>query len=205
MKSLFLADALAFAARLWSGASVRAQSADSLGSEQRVYVANHSSHLDFIVLWAALPPDLCRVTRPVAARDYWQKTALRRFLAIEIYRAILIEREHISQSNNPIEQIAAEMGQDSLILFPEGTRGNGEGIGVFKSGIYHLLTKKPGLQCVPVYIENLNRVLPKGEILPVPLLCSIAMGAPLRRGADEPKRAFLERLRGAVVALKDGN
>ncbi len=202
MKTAFLADALAFLARLWSGASVRLQSADALGETQRVYVANHSSHLDFIVLWAALPPKLRRVTRPVAAADYWQKTALRRFLALEIYRAILIERENISHSNNPIAQILAEMGSDSLILFPEGTRGDGKEIGSFKSGIYHLLSKKPEVPCVPVYLENLNRVLPKGEVLPIPLLCSLTLGAPLQLGEDEPKRAFLERLRGEVLALK---
>lgn len=204
MKAAFLADVLAVLARLWSGANVRLQNAEALGNEQRVYVANHSSHLDFIVLWAALPPELRRVTRPVAAKDYWQKTRLRRFLALEIYRAILIDRE-LSLHSNPIAQIRAEMGDDSLILFPEGTRGGGEEIGSFKSGIFHLLRDSPDLMCVPVYLENLNRVLPKGEILPLPLLCSLTMGAPLQIEAGEPKRAFLERLRGAVLALKAEN
>jgi 1-acyl-sn-glycerol-3-phosphate acyltransferase len=173
-------------------------------TRQRVYVANHSSHLDFIVLWSALPPHLRRVTRPVAARDYWQKTALRRYLALKIYKAILIERERVSASNNPIELVAHEMANEySIIIFPEGTRGSGDEIGQFKSGIYRLLQAKPHLECVPVYIEDLNRVLPKGEFLPLPLLSSLSLGAPIRLEENEDKRTFLTRLRDSVVALKE--
>lgn len=204
MNPEFVGDVLAFAARLVSGATMREVGAGALGLEQRVYVSNHSSHLDFIVLWAALPSSLRRVTRPVAARDYWDKSALRRYLAVEVYHAILIERDHISSHNNPVDVIASEMGEAwSIILFPEGTRGKGDEIGDFKSGIYHLSHRKPDLQCVPVYLENLNRVLPKGEILPLPILSSISLGAPLRLQEDEKKSDFLCRLRAAVIALKN--
>lgn len=204
MKTEWLADLLALVARLVSGASVRLESPRALGEGQRVYVANHSSHLDFIVLWAALPTNLRRQTRPVAAKDYWEKTALRRYLSLRIYRAILIEREHVSAHNNPIDQIADAMGEgDSVILFPEGTRGTGEEIGAFKSGIYHLAHRKPELECVPVYLENLNRVLPKGEFLPLPILSRIALGEPIQLEDGESKTAFLERLRAAVLALGD--
>ena len=203
MNAQRIADALALAARLVSGASVHLMDENALGETQRVYVANHSSHLDFIVLWAALPTSLRRVTRPVAAKDYWDKTAFRRYLAVNIYRAILIDRENISASNNPIDLIAEEMGDTfSVILFPEGTRGEGNEVGAFKSGVYHLAEKKPGIECVPVYLQNLNRVLPKGEILPVPLLSSIALGAPLQLGEAESRSEFMQRLRDAVVALK---
>jgi 1-acyl-sn-glycerol-3-phosphate acyltransferase len=206
MNRLFLADALAWGARAFSGATLRlAQPGATLGapSQQRVYVANHSSHLDFIVLWSALPPALRRVTRPVAAGDYWMKSAARRFLALEIYRAILIDRGHVSAHNNPIDLIAREMGRDSIIIFPEGTRGAGEEVAPFKSGVFHLLSKMPHLECVPVYIENLNRVLPKGEFLPLPLLSSLSVGAPVRLEAGEAKADFLRRLRQAVVDLKE--
>lgn len=206
MRAHFVADLLAFGARLFCGATLRVADAGlleaSCAAQQRVYLANHSSHLDFIVIWAALPAPLRHVTRPVAAKDYWEKSALRRYLAVEVYRAILIEREAISAHHNPIDLIAAEMGADSLILFPEGTRGRGNEMAPFKSGIYHLATKKPGLECVPVYLENLNRVLPKGEILPLPLLSSVSMGAPLFLEEGERKTAFLARLQAAVVNLK---
>ena len=207
MTEHLVADGLALLARGFSGATVRGTVSGWKPSEtspQRVYVANHSSHLDFIVLWSALPPHLRRVTRPVAAADYWSKSALRLHLAKKVYRAILIERENISAHNNPIEIIAREMGErDSIILFPEGTRGAGDQVGAFKSGVFHLLRQKPHLECVPVYIENLGRVLPKGEILPLPLLSSISLGAPIYFQAGEHKAEFLNRLRDAVVALKE--
>ncbi len=204
MNAQRLADLLAILARLFCGATLHVvDEAAPFDTGQRVYVPNHSSHLDFVVLWSALPRKLRRVTRPIAARDYWQKTALRHFLSVHVYRAILIEREHVSAHANPIEQIMGEMGDDSLILFPEGTRGDGETIGAFKSGVYHLAQRKPHLQFVPVYIENLNRVLPKGEILPLPLLSSITLGVPLHLEEGESKTEFLTRLREAVVALKE--
>ncbi len=199
----WLADLLAFLARLVSGASLRQAHPAALGESQRVYIANHSSHLDFIVLWSALPRSLRRVTRPVAAKDYWMKTAWRRYVSLHVYRAILIERDNVAAHNNPIDFIAREMGDDySIIIFPEGTRGEGNEIGSFKGGIYHLVSKKPELCCVPVYLENLNRVLPKGEILPLPILSSITMGEPLQLNEDEKKSDFVQRLREAVVALK---
>ena len=202
-----VADVLALGARLFCGATVRVAEETLLDAhsagQQRVYLANHSSHLDFIVIWAALPTPLRRVTRPVAAHDYWSKTALRRYLATQVYRAILIEREHVSAANNPIEQMIAAMGEEfSLILFPEGTRGRGGEVGEFKSGIYHLAHHRPGLKCVPVYLENLNRILPKGEVLPLPLLSSVSLGTPMQLQDGEKKSAFLLRLREAVSALK---
>ncbi len=205
----FVANTLALLARLVSGATVRVVDADEEflnPNTQRVYVANHSSHLDFIVLWSALPDSLRRVTRPVAAKDFWDKNALRRYLAVRIYRAVLIERDHISSHNNPVEKMIEAMGDHfSIVLFPEGTRGTGDKIDEFKSGIFHLVSKKPHLQCVPVYIENLNRVLPKGEVLPLPLLSSITLGAPLQLQENETKHDFLQRLREAIIVLKEAH
>ena len=40
-------------------------------SKQRVYYANHCSHGDFVLIWAALPDALRQHTRPVAGADYW--------------------------------------------------------------------------------------------------------------------------------------
>lgn len=203
----FVADLLALLARVVSGAGVQFSDESvptALAQKQRVYIANHSSHLDFIVLWSALPTPLRRVTRPVAAKEYWEANTWRRYLATQIYDAILIDREHVSLHNNPIEIVAQAMGEvSSIILFPEGTRGSGEEIGSFKSGIYHLVCKKPHLECVPVYLENLNRVLPKGEILPLPLLSSLRFGVPVHLEEGESKPEFLSRLREAVVALKE--
>ena len=88
-----------------------------------------------------------------------------------------------------------------MIIFPEGTRSSNPEPQRFKSGLFHLANDRPTVEFVPVYLENLNRILPKGEILPVPLLGSVTIGAPIRLEAEETKEGFLERARQAVWNL----
>jgi 1-acyl-sn-glycerol-3-phosphate acyltransferase len=170
---------------------------------RRIYFANHTSNLDFVLLWASLPSAIRRQARPVAAHDYWTSNALRQWLAGKVFRAVLIERKNVTRENNPLApMVAALAAGDSLIIFPEGGRTASGELGPFKSGIYHLAREVAGVELIPVYIDNLNRVLPKGEFLPVPILCSVHFGAPLQLEPGELKAAFLERARSAVLQLK---
>jgi len=197
-----MAALLAGVARFLSGASIRWMDV-APDLRQRIYFANHTSHLDAVVLWSALPPTIRALTRPVAARSYWIRTQLRRYLSERVFHAILIEREGITRDTNPLPLILQEMGDRySLILFPEGKRNPGPEVGDFKSGLFHLCRARPDLELVPAYIDNLNRVLPKGEFLPVPLLSGISFGPPLRLMDGEPKAEFLARAREAVCHLK---
>lgn len=168
-------------------------------SRQRIYFANHSSHLDTILLWAALPPDLRRATHPVAAADYWGKGALRRHIATKVLNAVLIERKG---SRAPLEPLEAVLDAgDSLIIFPEGTRAFEKLPGPFKPGLHHLARKYPEAELVPVFLDNLRRALPKGSLFPVPISCVVRFGAPVSLAPGEDKAAFLTRARDAVVAL----
>jgi 1-acyl-sn-glycerol-3-phosphate acyltransferase len=197
-----MASLLAGVARLLSGASIRWMDV-APDLRQRIYFANHTSHLDSVVLWSALPPTIRALTRPVAARSYWIRTRLRRYLSERVFHAILIEREGITRDTNPLPLILKEMGDRySLILFPEGKRNPGPEVGEFKSGLFHLCRSRPDLELVPAYIDNLNRILPKGEFLPVPLLSGISFGPPLKLLEGEPKAEFLARAREAVCRLK---
>jgi 1-acyl-sn-glycerol-3-phosphate acyltransferase len=203
-----IAAAIATFARLVSGASAHwiAPPAPS-DARQRVYFGNHSSHLDFVVIWSALPADLRATTRPVAGADYWDRGIVRRYVASRVFHAILIDRSGASspdRAGRSVEQIAAEMGDDrSIIVFPEGTRSMDGEVHAFKSGLYHLCRLKPGLDLIPVYLANMNRILPKGELLPVPLLGRVIFGAPIRLQPHEEKDAFLARARDALLALRD--
>ena len=193
---------LSLAAKLLSGATVRWYDCQP-DTCQRVYFANHTSHLDALILWASLPRLVREVTRPVAAKDYWIKGPLRRYMA-QTFNALLIDRDEIKVHNSPIDLMIREMGAEySLIVFPEGTRNTGEEMQEFKSGLYHLSRKRPDLELMPVYIDNLNRVLPRGEFLPVPLLSSITIGPPIWLEPAENKNDFLKRAREAVRRLKD--
>ena len=189
----------ASAVRLLTGAKSRWVGCEPV-DRQRVYFANHTSMLDFVLLWAALPAALRARTRPVAAHDYW-KSGARFFVADKIFRAVLIERKRVTRTNNPLAPMLAALSEGcSLIIFPEGGRQDDKP-GEFKSGIFHLARAQPQLEFVPVFIENLNRVLPKGEVLPIPILCSVRFGAPLNLSPNEEKPVFIERARAALFQL----
>ena len=193
---------LTWFARFISGVSVRWVDSQP-DTCQRVYFANHTSHLDVVLVWSALPTEVRRLTRPIAAKDYWDRGFVRRHLH-QVFNAMLIDRKEIKVHQSPVDLMLREIGDThSLILFPEGGRSPGEGIGEFKSGLYYLSKKRPELELIPVYINNMNRILPRGEFLPVPLLSSLTFGPPMWLEAGEPKTEFLTRARAAVVSLRD--
>lgn len=172
-------------------------------AEQRIYFANHQSHADLVLMWAALPHELRSITRPIAARDYWTKTPFRQWITTAVFNAIYVVRERTADQD-PLEPLFDALAQgDSMILFPEGTRGHAEEPAVFKAGLYNLTQRFPNVVLVPAWINNVQRVMPKGEVVPVPVLCSVTFGAPIQLEAGEERRAFLDRARTAVVALRD--
>ncbi len=207
---------------IWSGTQPKA--------EQTLYFANHTSHGDFVLLWATLPADLRALTRPVAGQDYWLASKLRQFIGEEVFNALMIRRDGGSAAaaagassssgartgavtetgadaptpSNPVGQMAEALkAGDSLIMFPEGTRNTGDDILLpLKSGLFHLACACPDVRLVPVWIENLKRVLPKGSLVPIPLACSVRYGAPIVLGAGEDKNAFIARARAAMLDLR---
>jgi 1-acyl-sn-glycerol-3-phosphate acyltransferase len=201
---------LAAFVRLVTGIQVR-WTGCAPSAAQRIYFANHSSHLDFVALWAAFPPEVRSLTRPVAARDYWEKGAIRRWLAAEVFRAVLVDRggqaggdrkAAVEAARRTVERTAEALGETgSLVLFPEGTRGTGEEIAPFKAGLYHVAAARPGVELIPCRLVNLNRILPKGEVVPVPFMSYLTIGPPMLVEPGESKAAFLARAREAVVSL----
>jgi 1-acyl-sn-glycerol-3-phosphate acyltransferase len=172
-------------------------------AEQRIYFANHQSHADLLLIWAALPQVLRTLTRPIAARDYWTSTPFRSWITSAVFNAIYVSRERTADQD-PLEPLvdALERG-DSIILFPEGTRGHADEPQDFKAGLYNLALRFPQVVLVPAWINNVQRVMPKGEVVPVPVLCSVTFGVPLALHDGEDRKDFLVRARQAVVDLRD--
>ena len=172
-------------------------------AEQRIYFANHQSHFDWVLIWAALPRDLRQTTRPIAARDYWTSTPLKHWITREIFNAVYVSRQR-TDDEDPLEPLMEALRNgDSLVIFPEGTRGNKGDPAPFKAGLYHLAEAFPEVQLIPAWIDNVQRVMPKGEVVPVPILCSVTFGAPIQLEEGEERRPFLDRAREAVVALRN--
>ena len=196
--SLFLLGlirALTGAQARWQGCPPKA--------EQRIYFANHQSHADLILMWAALPAELRSITRPIAAKDYWTKTPFKKWITSAVFNAIYVDRTKTSEQDPLQPLIDALTNGDSVILFPEGTRGSQEEPQAFKSGLYNLAVKFPGVVLIPTWINNVQRVMPKGEVVPVPILCSVTFGAPVALAEGEDRASFLVRARQAVVDLRE--
>lgn len=171
---------------------------------QRVYFANHASHGDFILIWTVLPHALRRHTRPVAGADYWERGVLRRWIAGRVFQAVLVDRSGGDRPGpHPIERICQALDDGpSLIFFPEGTRNTQDArLLPLKSGLFHLARQRPAVEFVPVWIENLNRVMPKGRFVPIPLLCTVTFGAPIALAPGETKEGFLARATDALLGL----
>ena len=192
---------LAFVARLITGAQGHWKGCPPK-AEQRIYFANHQSHFDWVLIWAALPHELRASTRPIAARDYWTSTPFKHWITREVFHAVYVNRQR-TDDQDPLEPLVEALSHgDSLVIFPEGTRSNKGEPQSFKSGLYHLAAQFPQVQLIPAWIDNVQRVMPKGEVVPVPILCTVTFGAPLARIDGEDKRDFLERARAAVLAQR---
>ena len=200
---------LAFIARLITGAQGHWKGCPPT-AEQRIYFANHQSHLDWVLIWAALPHDLRASTRPIAARDYWTSSPFKQWLTTEVFNAVYVSRVRTKDASgsgtddqDPLEPLVEALKNgDSLVIFPEGTRSNKGDPQPFKSGLFNLATQFPGVQLVPAWIDNVQRVMPKGEVVPVPILCTVTFGQPLRLQDGEDKGHFLDRARAAVLGLR---
>jgi 1-acyl-sn-glycerol-3-phosphate acyltransferase len=172
-------------------------------AEQRIYFANHQSHADLVMIWAALPKELRNVTRAIAARDYWTQTPFKRWITSAVFNVIYVSRERTADED-PLEPLLEALNNgDSIILFPEGTRGHAGDPQAFKAGLYNLALRFPQAVLVPAWINNVQHVLPKGEVVPVPVLCSVTFGAPIAVQSGEACKDFLARARECVMALRE--
>ncbi|WP_371225237.1 lysophospholipid acyltransferase family protein [Roseovarius sp. 2305UL8-3] len=169
---------------------------------QAVYFANHTSNGDTILLWSVLPASVRQRTRPVAAADYWLNHPVKKFIGEKVFNCVLIQRDPEARTQDPVEQMVGALDDgSSLIIFPEGTRNTEAEMLPFKPGLFHLAEARPNVPLVPVWIENLNRVLPKGEVIPLPFICTVRFGDAIKLDPGEEKAAFLKRAEAAVLAL----
>lgn len=169
--------------------------------KSNIYFALHQSNLDALVIWASLPKAERKRLRPVAADDYWKASPLKHFIAVRLMRSILIHRDaKPSRHSKPLAPLinALEEG-DSILIFPQGTRRQCTDQPRFKSGLFHLARALPRVPLIPVELENLGRILPAGERLPLPLIARVEKKSPIVLTEGESKTSFLDR---CITALQ---
>lgn len=176
-------------------------------AKQRVYFANHVSNADMPMIWTVLPRSMRKQTRPVAAADYWLKNKLRAFVGPEVFNCVLIDRRRETRTEDPMEKILEALDEgSSLIIFPEGKRNMTEApLLPFRAGLYNIGRSRPHIDLVPTWVANLNEIMPKGEVIPIPLICTVTFGRPIHVEEGEEKDAFLGRAAQALVELSPGD
>lgn len=178
-----IAAGIGLGARILTLARVRRQTPVP-GPGAHIFFANHASHFDFAVLRAILPAG----TRPVAAGDYWRANRFRRWLAGSVFRAVLVDRTRVDRIHDPLLPMLEAIDRgESLLLFPEGTRGDGRSVQPLRSGIFHLALQRPECSLYPIRIDHHWAGW------------RLTMLQPTRLAPHESKLEFLERLRGLLA------
>ncbi|GAB5388642.1 MAG: lysophospholipid acyltransferase family protein [Alphaproteobacteria bacterium] len=193
------ADGLTLATRLMLTPHVTWQAAPPAVGQPVIYYANHTSHSDTLLVRAALPGPLRPSLSPVAAQDFWGKTAFRQSLAEQGLNATLIARSGRAMVDGFAHMKNRLTVGHSLLIYPEGTRGDTEDPTRFRCGLHRLAKSCPDIPLVPVRIDRAVRVLPKGFRLPIPLPCRVTFCPPLRPLSDDENcNDFLSRARDAL-------
>ncbi|MCU7890384.1 MAG: 1-acyl-sn-glycerol-3-phosphate acyltransferase [Candidatus Thiodiazotropha sp. (ex Ustalcina ferruginea)] len=168
-----------------------------------VVIANHNSHLDTLVLISLFPLCLLPKLRPVAAMDYFLRNRWLAWFALNIIGIIPLRRGVKASHDDPLAEVVVALDNDDiLILFPEGSRGETERVGRFKTGIAHIAQRRPEVPMVPmvpVYLHGLGMALPKGDFVLVPFFCDVFVGEALHWQGD--RKAFMNGVTECMTAL----
>lgn len=151
-----------------------------LNEQQFIILANHNSHLDTLSLLASVPGKILWKVKPVAAEDYFGNTKLKAVLSNYFINTLLIQRKSEKrEGEDPVQKMLDVLDAGySLILFPEGTRGIAGRMEKIKPGIARILSVRPHLKYIPVYLVGMGNSLPKGELLVLPFNSSVNYGKP---------------------------
>lgn len=151
-----------------------------------ILAPNHNSHLDALALASLYP--LAELPGVVAAgaADYFFRNAPTAWLARHVLGAVPVARGAV-RGSDPLAACSAALAEGRvLIFFPEGSRGEPERMQPVRSGLARLAAAHPEAPVVPVYLRNFGRVLPRGDWLPVPVVCDVVIGRPLPAGLPAP-------------------
>jgi 1-acyl-sn-glycerol-3-phosphate acyltransferase len=181
--------------------------ADIVGRERlpvngpAIVAANHASHVDTLLLLTMFPARTLDRVRPAAAADYFLKGPVMSWFSRNIIGIVPVERKKAGSGEDVLAPLRDALAAgDIVIIFPEGTRGDGEAMAQLKSGVARLAEAFPEAPVTPAWLQGAGRVLPKGALLPVPMNCTVLVGEALHWAGQ--RDAFMEDLRHRLETLK---
>ena len=165
-----------------------------------IVVANHASHVDTLLLLTIFPARTLERVRPAAAADYFLKTPVMSWFSRNVIGIVPVARDKAAKGEDVLAPARDALAAgDIVIVFPEGTRGDGEHITRLKTGVAKLAAAFPEAPVTPIWLQGAGRVLPKGALLPVPMNCTVLVGEPFFWSGD--RMAFMDTLRDRLEAL----
>ncbi|MEB3317944.1 MAG: lysophospholipid acyltransferase family protein [Cyanobacteriota bacterium] len=168
-----------------------------------ILIANHNSHLDALALMSLFPLRRLAYLHPVAASDYFLSNRLVGWLVTTFMNILPIPRSSLSKHQHPIALMSEQLRRGhSLILFPEGSRGEPEVMREFKRGVAHLIKRHPEIPVIPVFLKGMGRALPRGEVMLVPFFCDVLIGPPVHLPNPANKAEVMSRLAEAFAHLR---
>ena len=177
-----------------------------LEESQFIIVANHNSHLDTMTIMSSLPRSIIHKVRPVAAADHFGKTGWSTRLSNYFVNTLLIQRKRDKENpeNDPISRMVRALDDGySLILFPEGTRGEPEVQQGLKPGVAFVLNHRPHIKYVPVFMKGMGKAMPKDDALIVPFSSTIVFGRPRSVAPGQDVASILNQIDADFKSLRD--
>jgi 1-acyl-sn-glycerol-3-phosphate acyltransferase len=184
----------------------RTHGLERLNPRQRyLFAVNHVSLLDTILMGALCWRSDCYPILVLGDKSTWHASWIKRLLSSRI--GYLLERGRINPDRiRELQSFARASRHFHLVVFPEGTRGDGVEVGVCKPGLFYV-AQEARLPIVPVFIENMQFVSTKTERFhPIGGLRKVEVhfGEPI--SPDEylamPREEFLEFVRQSIAAAK---
>tara|TARA_B100000902_G_scaffold208214_1_gene198243 strand:- start:9131 stop:9622 length:492 start_codon:yes stop_codon:yes gene_type:complete len=135
--------------------------------------------MDTMAIMSAIPMKYIHKVHPIAADDFFGGNQIKEFLMRYLVNATLIPRKKADNDEeiDPVKVMSNLLRKKrSIILYPEGSRGEAGVVSDFKKGIAYLIKENPQVNVIPVYLDKLYKTLPKGKRIILPYNCKIVFG-----------------------------
>lgn len=196
-------------ARWWSWTLLKAAGIDvtvestegARGVREAIFMANHTSAADIVVIFVALSRDV----RFVAKRElFWVP-----ILGWSMWLAgfIPVDRERKDKAREAFDRIGKSLRNGiSILVFPEGTRSRNGRLGTFKKAGF-LLAMRTGMPIVPVGISGARAVLGADGLLVRRGTIAVRIGDPVpSSGYTFAQRGeYVEKVRSEIARLGDSS